>query len=179
MLTQDAISDLRVMRERAEFIKSNLVSSRQEELSSDEVVVRDLKRLIEDTHWFSLHYELDIYVEWLESKFFRKSVYKKSDLLYRTDKVIAITDLILGKREKKNPISRKGGNNMKSLQRRDEGFPVQGDSGFISEAIQRHLSNEPKREFNFLSKRVSNTFINMKVYNNCTFYLGNGGEEED
>lgn len=108
MLTQDSISDLRVMRERAEFIKSNLVSSRQEEFSSGEVVVRDLKRLIEDTHWFSLHYDLDIYVEWLESKLFRKSVYKKSDLLYRTDKVIAITDLILGKREKKIQFQERG-----------------------------------------------------------------------
>lgn len=178
MLTQEAISDLRVMRERAGFIKSNLISSGQREFSSDEVVVRDLKNLIKDTSWFSQIYELNIDVEWLETRFFRKSIYKKSDLLYRTDKVIAMTDLILGKRETKNPISRKGGNNMKAIQKRDEGFPVQSDSSFISEAIQRHLNSEPKREFNFLSRRVTNTFIKMKVYNNCTFHIGSDGEED-
>lgn len=178
MLTQEAISDLRVMRERAGFIKNNLISSGQREFSSDEVVVRDLKNLIKDTYWFSQSYELNIDVEWLETRFFRKSIYKKSDLLYRTDKVIAMTDLILGKRERNNSISRKEGNNMKSLQRRDEEFPVQRDSSFISEAIERHLNTEPKREFNFLSRRVTNTFIKMKVYNNCNFYLGSDGEED-
>lgn len=72
---------------------------------------------------------------------------------------------------------------MKDLQKRQENLPVNIGENFIQEAIARHMNNEPKKETNFLSnifsRRVTNNFIRIKVYNNCTFYLGNDGEEED
>lgn len=71
---------------------------------------------------------------------------------------------------------------MKNLQKRENNLPVVQDD-FIRDVIQRHLNNEPRRENNFLSnifsKRVTNNFIRVKVYNNCTFYIGSDGEEDD
>jgi hypothetical protein len=72
---------------------------------------------------------------------------------------------------------------MKNLQKREQFYPVDSGDNLIQDAISRHLGNiEPRRENNFLSnifsKRVTNNFIRIKVYNNCTFYLGNGEEED-
>ena len=73
---------------------------------------------------------------------------------------------------------------MKNLQKRQDAYPANTGENFIQEAIARHLEPiEPRRENNFLSnifsKRVTNNFIRIKVYNNCTFYLGNDSEEND
>ncbi len=73
---------------------------------------------------------------------------------------------------------------MKSLQKRQENYPVNIGENFIQEAIARHLGSiESKKETNFLSnifsKRVTNNFIRIKIYENCTFYLGKDEEEED
>ena len=72
---------------------------------------------------------------------------------------------------------------MKNLQKREVSYPVDTGEQLIQEAIARHLGSiEPKRENHFLSdifsKRVTNTFIRIKVYENCTFHIS-GREEED
>lgn len=71
---------------------------------------------------------------------------------------------------------------MKSIQKRQNNYPVNQGDNFIQEAIQRHLNDEPKRENNFLSnifsKRITNNFVKIKVYNNCTFHIGSEGEED-
>ena len=72
---------------------------------------------------------------------------------------------------------------MKNLQKREVSYPVNTGEQLIQEAIARHLGRiEPKRENNFLSnifsKRVTNTFIRIRVYENCTFYLGKDSEED-
>jgi len=71
---------------------------------------------------------------------------------------------------------------MKAIQKRQDDYPVSQGDNFIQEVIQRHLNNEPRRENNFLSnifsKRVTNNFIRIKVYNNCTFHIGSDGEED-
>lgn len=60
--------------------------------------------------------------------------------------------------------------------------PVNLDENFIRELVQGHLGNEPKRENHFLSdifsRRVTNTFIRFKLYENCTFHIS-GREEDD
>lgn len=71
---------------------------------------------------------------------------------------------------------------MKNLQKRESGYPVNTGENFIQDVIAKHLGRiEPKKETNFLSnifsKRITNTFIKMKVYNNCTFHIS--GNEED
>jgi hypothetical protein len=69
---------------------------------------------------------------------------------------------------------------MRSLQKREKNYPVNLGENFIQDAIARHLGNiEPRRETsilsNIFSKRITNTFIRLKVYNNCTFYIGADG----
>ncbi len=71
---------------------------------------------------------------------------------------------------------------MKNLQKREKSYPVNPGDNFFQDAIARHLGNiEPRRETsvlsNIFSKRITNTFVRLKVYNNCTFYIG--AEEED
>lgn len=72
---------------------------------------------------------------------------------------------------------------MNEIQKHKPNYPANIDGDFIREVIQRHLSNEPRRENNFLSnifsKRVTNNFVRIKVYEHCTFYLGKDEEEDD
>ncbi len=71
---------------------------------------------------------------------------------------------------------------MNGIQKGNKNYPVNQGDNFIQEVIQRHLNTEPRRETNFLSnifsRRVTNNFIRIKVYNNCTFHIS-GGEEDD
>jgi len=68
---------------------------------------------------------------------------------------------------------------MNEMQKHNKNYPVIQDDSFIQDMIQRHLNTEPRRENNFLSnifsRRVTNNFVRIKVYNNCTFI----GKEED
>ncbi len=70
---------------------------------------------------------------------------------------------------------------MNKLQKYNNNYPVNLDANFIKELVQGQLNNEPKRENNFLSnifsKRVTNNFIRIKIYEHCTFYLGK--EDDD
>lgn len=69
---------------------------------------------------------------------------------------------------------------MNEIQKHKTNYPVNLDGDFIKDVVQKHLSNEPKRENHYLSdifsKRITNNFIRIKVYEHCTFYLGK--EEE-
>ena len=67
---------------------------------------------------------------------------------------------------------------MKNLTKYEKNYPVNVGSKFIEEAIARYLSNEPKREINFFAKRTVTTIVRMRVYNHCTFYLGDREEED-
>ena len=61
---------------------------------------------------------------------------------------------------------------MKEIMKNTERYPAEQETGFIERAIARHLGNEPKKEFNLFSRRTATNLIRMKVYNHCTFYLG-------
>lgn len=182
MITQEAITDLQLIRARAEFIKQTLISSGKDEFDQHEPIALDISNLIDDVNSFAASYQLPVMMDFMLIKIFGSKTYKKEDLVYRVNQILAIADSILGKQTKKD-LSKKGGSNMKAIQRRDENFPVLQDNNFIQEVIARHLSNEPKKENNFLSnifsKRVTNNFIRIKVYEHCTFYLGKDNEEED
>lgn len=170
MLTHEMITDLQLIRTRAEFIKQNLISSGREELDQHETVARDVASLIDDVNSFASSYQLPVAMDIMFIKLIGTKTYKKEDLVYRVDQVLAVADSVLGK-QKRGSLNKKGGSKMRAIQRRDENLPVMQD------VIQGYLRPKPEREFNLFSRRVTNTFIRMKVYNNCTFHLNR--EEDD
>jgi len=177
MLTHEAITDLQLIRTRAEFIRQNLLSSGQDELDQNEIVVQDIASLTDEVNLFADNYDLPVAMDAMFIKLIGTRKYRKEDLIYRVDKIIAVSDSVLGKQAGKNS-GKKGGSNMKAIQKRQDEYPANQDMGFVQEIIQRHLNKKPEREFNLFSRRVTNTFIKMKVYNNCTFHIS-GREEDD
>lgn len=170
MLTHDMITDLQLIRAHAEFIKQTLISSGKEEFDQHETVARDVSSLIDDVNSFASSYQLPVAMDIMFIKLIGTKTYKKEDLVYRVDQVLAVAGSILGK-QKRGSLNKKGGSKMRAIQRRDENLPVMQD------VIQGYLRPKPEREFNLFSRRVTNTFIRMKVYNNCTFHLNR--EEDD
>ncbi len=170
MLTHELITDLQLIRAHAEFIKQTLISSGKEEFDQHETVARDVSGLIDDVNLFASDYQLPVAMDIMLFKLIGTKTYKKEDLAYRVDQVLAVADSVLGK-QKRGSSNKKGGSKMRAIQRREENLPVMQD------VIQGYLRPKPEREFNLFSRRVTNTFIRMKVYNNCTFYMG--AKEED
>lgn len=84
-------SSLKLMIARAEFIKSHLVASKRNEFEEDDIIVRDTKRLIEQLENFD--YMSDggqMNISPLPEKMFQKFVFRKEQLLYRLDEIIAL-----------------------------------------------------------------------------------------
>jgi|GEM_PF-6430725 len=180
MLTQDMVTDLQLIRAHAEFIKQTLISSGKAEFDQHETVVMDIANLINDVNSFAASYQLPVAMDIMFIKLIGTKTYKKEDLVYRVNQILAVADSILGKQ--KQSLNKKGGSKMRAIQRRDESLPVmQNDGSFISETIARHLGTiEPRRENNFLSnifsRKTVNNFIRIRVYNGCVFHLN---REED
>jgi len=177
------ITDLQLIRAHAEFIKQTLISSGKAEFDQHETVARDVSSLIDDVNSFASSYQLPVAMDIMFIKLIGTKTYEKEDLVYRVDQVLAVAGSILGK-QKRGSLNKKGGSKMRAIQRRDENLPVMQNAGsFISKSIDRHFDSiEPKRETNFLSnifsRRVTNTFIRIKLYENCTFHIS-GREEDD
>ena len=84
-------SSLKLMITRAEFIKKHLLDSKRNEYGEDEILVRDTKRLIELMADFD--YTSDggqMLISSLPEKMFQKFTFKKEQLLYRLEEIIAL-----------------------------------------------------------------------------------------
>lgn len=95
MLTHEAITDLQLIRSRAEFIRQNLLSSGRDELDQNEIVVQDIASLTDEVNLFAGNYDLPVAMDMMLVKLIGTRKYRKEDLIYRVDKIIAVSDSIL------------------------------------------------------------------------------------
>jgi hypothetical protein len=90
------IADFRMMKTRAEFIKQNLASSNKEEYKESDVLVKDLLGLMGKMYAYGhIVYMIPIEITPLPKKMFGKTVYRKEDLVYRVEEILALIDSVL------------------------------------------------------------------------------------
>ncbi len=93
---------LGLIKAKAEFIRQNLLSSEKEVFEFHDLVLEDVFDLIHRVSDYSVWGGEHIVTGGLPVKLFGKNIYRKKDLIYRVEEILASVNFLLGRKEKEN-----------------------------------------------------------------------------
>lgn len=96
-MREDSHTRLGLMKAKADFIMQNLLSSQEEMFELNDLLVDDIFELMHMVSDYSVWGGEHIVVGDLPIKLFGRNIYRKKDLIYRVEEILASVNFLLGK----------------------------------------------------------------------------------